>query len=59
MEYVCPTCGEKVPRDLLVFLSHTEDHIVDVVKRQHPDWIEGDGFCKRCYNYYKNELTKD
>ncbi len=46
-------------RDLLVVISHTEEHIIDVVKKAHPDWIEKNGLCKRCYEYYKKQLHPD
>ena len=27
--YTCPTCGEEMTRDLLVFTRHTEEHIAE------------------------------
>ena len=52
-DFVCPTCGNKMARDLAVIMLHTEGHIVDVIKKKHPDWVEADGICKRCYEHYK------
>lgn len=56
MEYRCPVCGEKVERELLKITSHQDQHIVEEIKKDHPDWIEGDGLCKKCYQYYKDQL---
>ena len=51
--YTCPTCGEKMERDLSLFMDHTDKHIVDEVKKMHPSWVTEDGFCADCLEYYK------
>ena len=51
--YTCPTCGEKMERDLSLFIDHTDIHIVDEVKKLHPAWVTDDGFCDKCLDYYK------
>ena len=56
MEYTCGVCGKKVGADMMVYREHTEKHIVDLVKVDHPDWVETDGMCKKCIEYYKAEL---
>ena len=58
-EFICPTCGEKMPRDLGFILPHTEKHIVDVIKTEHPSWVEGNGICKKCYEYYKKQMHSE
>ena len=55
--YTCPTCGEKMERDLLLFSRHTDAHIVDEIKKKHPAWITEDGFCQKCLDHYKQALT--
>lgn len=55
-DFVCPTCGKKMPRELAVIIPHTEEHIIEVIKSNHPDWAESDGLCKKCYEYYKRQL---
>lgn len=56
MDYTCGVCGQKVGADLMVFTFHTENHIVDLVKYDHPGWVEKDGICKKCLEYYKQEI---
>ncbi|MFH1655039.1 MAG: hypothetical protein ABH954_00300 [Candidatus Omnitrophota bacterium] len=56
MKFVCPTCNREMSNDLMVVIPHTENHIVDEVKKKNPQWVESDGICKKCYDYYKNEL---
>ncbi len=45
--FYCPNCDEHVDQDLLVFLSHTDQHIIDALKQQFPHWVESDGACPK------------
>ena len=56
MEYQCSACGTKVGADMLVYRDHINQHIVDLLKADHPNWIEKDGVCKKCLEYYESEL---
>ncbi len=35
MEYKCSTCNEEIDGDLLVYMDHTEKHIVDEIKAKY------------------------
>lgn len=56
--YTCPTCGTKMERDIMLFYKHTDQHIVDEIKKQHPRWISEDGFCAKCVDFFKTEMGK-
>ena len=58
MDFICGTCGKTLPRELLTIMSHTEEHIVNEIKKKHPDWSETDGICTKCYAYYKKQMGK-
>lgn len=45
--FFCSHCQEYVDNDLLVYLSHTDQHIIDAIKKQFPDWVETDGACPK------------
>ena len=51
--YNCPTCGEKMERDLLLFTRHTDGHVVEALQKLHPEWITEEGFCQVCLDHYK------
>ena len=55
--YTCPVCDAKVPRDLLLYIDHTEMHIIDEIKRLHPEWVEANGVCNKCFEYYDKQLN--
>ena len=59
MDFVCPTCKKRLPRDILVIVPHTETHIVNEIKKNHPNWVAEDGICKKCYTYYKEQMGKE
>jgi hypothetical protein len=45
-------------RDLLVFVKHTDSHILEELKKQHPEWITQEGFCLKCLEYFKKAMGK-
>ena len=56
MDYQCSVCRAHVAGDMIVYKDHIEKHIVDLVKIDHPDWVEGQGMCQKCVDYYAKEL---
>jgi len=56
MEYQCAACSKTVNGDVMVFRDHMEKHIVDLIKVDHPDWVEANGICRKCMDYYRAEL---
>ena len=59
MEYQCSICGEKIKDDLLVYINHTQEHIIDEIKSSHPDWVEENGVCEKCVEYYQKQIKGD
>lgn len=57
MLYTCSVCQAKIDGDILALKDHSEQHIVDLIKHDHPDWIANDGVCHKCYDYYKKEIN--
>ena len=56
MDYICPVCKEKLERDPSVVIPHTDEHIVDAIKKGHPEWIDTDGLCPKCLAFYHKEM---
>jgi hypothetical protein len=59
MEFVCPTCGKVMERELLHIIDHTEGHIVQEIKKKHPSWEDDNGVCEKCYEHYKKEMGQE
>jgi len=56
VEYKCSLCGQVVLSDLKKYFDHTEDHIIDIIKKDHPNWVAEDGMCLKCQEHYKRQL---
>jgi len=55
--YRCPVCCNEMARELSLFLTHVNQHIIDEIKRSHPEWVSSDGTCDNCQSYYREQLT--
>ena len=55
--YQCPLCGRKMARDLLLYLDHTQQHVIEQIKKEHPEWVTEDGVCQPCAEYYRKQIT--
>lgn len=55
--YKCPLCGTTMERDLVRYLDHTNEHVIDQIKKQHPEWVAEDGGCQSCVQYYEKQLA--
>lgn len=55
--YKCPMCGRVMERNLVLFLEHGQQHIIDKIKEEHPEWVTEDGVCKPCAEFYEKQLS--
>jgi len=56
-DYQCPLCSRTMERNLALFLDHTEAHVIDQIKKEHPEWVTADGICQPCTEYFKKQLS--
>ena len=57
MSYTCSLCKLVVQGGVVALQEHTDRHIIDLVKHDHPEWAEKDGMCRKCYDYYQAEIA--
>lgn len=55
--YQCPLCNKQMDRDLILFLDHTNQHVIDRIKQANPHWIEENGVCQPCMEYYRTQIS--
>lgn len=55
----CPLCEQDMPQSLLG--KHIESEKKDIrsfvmnqIKKAHPKWVEKDGACPKCWEYYRD-----
>ncbi len=56
----CQLCGDKVDRLIYHFHFDSEKKVLDLIEKSNPGWVESNGACSRCYDYYsfQTELGK-
>ena len=54
----CPLCGEAIPAGELQTHMEADNEeiqavVINAIKQQHPEWVEKDGTCARCWDHYR------
>ena len=58
-EFQCPLCGETVSVGELRAHAALDDQrfrdglVISRIKENHPEWLETDGACPKCIEYYR------
>ena len=59
MKYYCDICNEEIEGGAAAYINHTEAHIIEAIKSENPNWVEKNGVCKKCIEYYRKQMKKD
>ena len=43
----------------MLFIQHTDGHVVEELKKNNPQWITSEGYCPKCLEHYKASLRGD
>jgi len=57
-KYICQICNRQI--DSVVSLTHikTEEYLLKLIRRDHPEWQEEKDTCDRCIQYYRDLIKK-
>lgn len=61
-EFKCPLCGSLVPISQIRVHAIEDDKrfkegmLIARIKADHPEWVETDGACPKCIEYYRATL---
>jgi hypothetical protein len=55
---VCPLCGKEVPELIYKLEKSLQERIVDAILDKRPEWMQKDGLCLPCLNYYQNLTSR-
>lgn len=53
VESKCSLCDSLVPEESFYMHRKMEKAIINLIKKKNPHWVETDGSCARCYEYYR------
>ena len=54
MKTKCPICKKDVDENVAEICKDAENWTIQTIKRLHPDWVEENGSCSKCLDYYKH-----
>jgi predicted RNA-binding Zn-ribbon protein involved in translation (DUF1610 family) len=58
-DFTCPLCGEAISAGELRAHAAKDDQrfkhglMIARIKQDHPEWVEADGACPKCVEYYR------
>lgn len=57
-KYCCQICGRQIDTAAALMHVKTEEYLLELIRRDHPEWKEKQGTCHHCIDYYR-KLIKD
>ena len=49
----CLRCGKDIQVPMLLAHAKAEEYFIELIKGDHPEWVQPDGTCPRCTLYYR------
>lgn len=49
----CPICKKEMDKKTAEICRQAREFIIKNIKRDHPEWVEKDGACPKCVEYYE------
>lgn len=50
---ICPICTKEMDEPIVNACTEAQRYVIERIKEEHPDWVENDGACPKCLEYYK------
>lgn len=57
-QYKCHICGRGIDEKCALMHVKTEEYLIDLIKKDHPNWRNDSSACSECIAYYR-KLIKD
>jgi hypothetical protein len=57
-KYLCQICGREVDESAALMHVKTEEYLLELIRRDHPEWKEAHGTCRHCVDYYRALVNK-
>lgn len=56
--YTCQICKRIIDADNALTHVKAEEYLLDLIKKDHPEWKEDKGACEKCVEYYRELIKK-
>lgn len=57
-KYKCQICERYIDEDVALSHAKAEEYIINLLKKDHPEWKDEEKTCHECVEYYR-KLVKD
>ena len=57
-DYVCPICNRRVDEKTALTHIKAEEYLLELIRKDHPEWKEGQGACPKCMDYYRQLIKQ-
>jgi len=56
--YVCQICGRNVDEASALTHIKAEEYLLNLIKKDHPEWRSHESTCPECIDYYRELIKK-
>lgn len=56
--YECQICKRIIDKNNALTHVKAEEYLLNLIKKDHPEWKEENGACKKCVEYYRELIKK-
>lgn len=56
--YVCSICQRVIDEEKALTHVKSEEYLLELIRKDHPEWKEEHGACPKCLDYYR-QLVKE
>ena len=57
-DYICQICNREIDENTALTHIKTEEYLLGLIKKDHPEWKENDSACPQCVAYYRELIKK-
>jgi hypothetical protein len=57
-KYFCQICAREIDESAALMHVKTEEYLLELIRRDHPEWKEDKNTCPKCIDYYRELITK-
>jgi hypothetical protein len=57
-KYKCQICGRMVHEEHALVHVKADEYLIELIKKDHPQWQEKDKSCPKCIAYYRELVDK-
>ena len=56
--YKCQMCGRMVHKEHALGHIKAEEYLIELIKKDHPEWKDKEASCPKCISYYRELIDK-